>query len=540
MDRHIAVDNRGAIRHREVMSPDTTLRHSGRGIRRLALGSAAVSLGIAAMFYTFLPFSSDHGYYSYGAWRITQGDVPYRDVGCYDAPGIYAVHLVAHSVFGWDPAGFRRFDVLWTAMSLVISFVIVRRVAGRGAAWLAVAITGLLYVGFGYRETGQRETLTLPFILLLLLLHLRDRRGTGAWLAMGASVAAVFWLKPPVVLACVPVIAIELWGARGRSMLLLQRVAAIVSGVALVSLPVLAYFAAQGALRPLRECFVDYSAVYATVRYPVSTVLLFLTGILLQSPIAITGIVGIALLRRIEVMALIGVCALGAAASAALQAKLVTVHFVPMWFLLSLAASITLAWPWARAEAVPVTRRKVLRVLSAFMATAVVIEIAQLHTRAGHPRLLAQLIAGRGSMHIQREEERIARYLTNHTQPDDAILVWGVAAGSIYFLAQRPSPSRFLQVQPFTSELRETALVQGWKQEYLDSVRAVRPRYIVVMSKDAFPGIRTYDSEVALREWTELAQWIDANYREETLLEGRFRYRVLRLAESSPVSGAHE
>jgi hypothetical protein len=369
---------------------------------------------------------------------------------------------------------------------------------------------------------------------------MRGRRGTGAWLAMGASVAAVFWLKPPVVLACAPVIAIEFWAGRSRARLILQRVAAIGSGFALVSLPILGYFATQHALAPLRECFVDYSLVYATVRYPASTIFMFLAALLLRSPIALTGISGIALLRRIEAVLLIGACALGAAASAALQGKLVTVHFVPMWFLLSLAASIALAWPWARADAAPDGRRKALRVLSAIMAIAVAVEIGQLHVRAGHPQLLAQLIAGRGSMRIQREEEPIAHYLMNHTQPDDAILVWGVAAGSIYFLAQRPSTSRFLQVQPFTSELRETALVQGWKHEYLKSVTVARPRYIVVMSKDVFPGIRNYDSEVALREWTELAQWIDANYREETALEGRLRYRVLRLVEPSPASGAHE
>lgn len=513
---------------------------SGRVIRpaaalapALGIGAILLLLSAAGLLYTLLPLASDQAYYSYGAWRIAQGDVPYRDVGCYDAPGIYAVHLAAHSLFGWSQAGLRRFDVLWIAWALGILYAIGRHLKGPAAGWLAIAIAGLLYVGLGYRETAQREAFTLPFVLACILWHLRGGSGAMRDLGLGACAAAVFWLKPPVVLVCAPIFVAELWRARMQLRAMLQRVLGMGAGLALVSAPIGIYFLANDALQPLRECFVDYSAVYASIRYPAPTLARLLLRMVGLSSITGVAVYALVAMRGVAGMPVLAASVAGAIASAALQGKLAIVHLIPVWFLLSLAAAIGIVDLCRAAADATLMRRRLRRFVGVVVAIAILAELGWIYSRGQYPRLIGGMLAGK-SLEMRHEDYKVGRYLAAHTRPNDPILVWGVSAGLIYFVARRPTPSRLLQVYIFTSPLRDTALAQRWKAEYLQSVMASRPRYIVVLGRDAWPGIQNYDSEIALAEWPELSAWIAANYREETVLQGRVRYRLLALVDPPP------
>jgi hypothetical protein len=476
---------------------------------------ATVLLLAAGAAYTRLPFSADHGLYSYGAWRMAAGQLPYRDVGCYDAPGIYMVHGVAHALFGWDEAAVRELDLLWMGGALLLLHAIARRFAGSLGGWLAVALAAGVYLGLGYRETAQRDSFTVPFLLGALLIGLRPPSLRSS-VAIGALVAAVFWLKPPMILIAAPVVAARAWwpGTWSRSV---SHLASIAAGAAAVSAPIAAYFVISGTMDPFLECFVDYTRLYTSVRYPLVHQLAFLGESVVATPIGLAAIATFSGLVRARGLWLLGFATLGAFAAVLVQGKLLVSHMVPLWILLSLAAAIVLARGIQGEATWLPARRVVARVVASFGLVAAALQITTMHGTAGHPQLLASAWRT-GSFRVEREDAKVARYLMNHTKPNDRILVWGVGSGAVYFLARRPAPTRLLQTYAFTSPFRHEPFIDRWRAEYLAALERDPPQYFVVMGNDAFPGVMNIDSEEGLREWRELRAWVDAHYVVETQL----------------------
>jgi hypothetical protein len=506
---------------------------SERTRERVAVGCLIALLCALGFFYAQLPLAGDHGYYSFGAWRMTAGQVPYRDVGCYDAPGIYAIHLLAHSTLGWNAAGLRWFDVAWMVATVAVVFEVARRLGSRFAAWLAVALAMGVYVGLGYRETAQRDSFPILFTLGALLLALRVPVGVRACVALGACTAGVFWLKPPTILVCAPALLSALFGGAFFWRDRVRRAGAMALGFAAVSAPFLLYFAAEGALAPLAECMIEYSAVYSTVRYAAPLHARFFADFLLASPIALAAGAGLVAGRRERGIALLGWCTLAAIANVSIQGKLTIAHTMPLWFLLAIGAALAVGRAFDAARSAAPRRRRVLQAAAWIALLAMGVQVVSMHRQQRHGALLAQAWR-KGSLQIEREDVKVARYVASRTDPGDGVVVWGTGAGLIYFAARRPCPTRFLQAYPFASVLRDTPLVVRWKAEYLEALRRAPPRYFVVMGNDAFPNIRNLDSEQALRDWSELSGWLAAHYREEARMGGRYTYRILRLAEASP------
>ncbi len=508
--------------------------NAGSLIARVATSAALVA---SAAFYVRLPFSSDHGLYSYGAWRVSQGDVPYRDVGCYDAPGIYAVHGLAHGIFGWSESALRQLDVLWMAGALALLFAIARRIGGRLAGWLGITIAAFVYLGLGYRETAQRDSFTVLFLLATVLIALRPSSFLST-VVLGGCSAAVFWLKPPMILISAPALLLRVWpvpplGWGGSA----KHAGGLALGFAAVSLPIGVYLAWTGTTEPFIECFVDYTRLYASVRYPLAQQLAILLRSVLLTPIAGLALLAFVWLARERGVWLVALCTLGALVSVVVQGKQLTSHLVPLWMLLSLGAALAMARGFTSGVSSTGKRGIAAPVVAGVALALVALQVVELHSKAGHPQLIASAWKT-GSLRIEREDAKVARYLRAHTQPDDRIVVWGVGSGAVYFLAQRAAPTRFLQTYAFTSPFRDAPLIQRWRLEYLAALERTPPRYFVVMGNDAFPGVWNIDSERGLHEWPALQGWLDANYVTEAQMAGRYRWTIKRLASAAPLDAA--
>ena len=222
------------------------------------------------------PLIHDAPLMHYIAWRIGEGAVPYRDLFDMNFPGVYLLHMVVLKVFGSSDAGWRAFDLIWlTATSLAA--------AALAAPWgrLAAAGAGLFFAVYhlaaGAWQTGQRDFLLCPFLLLAALGVARwaERPGRQASLAWGGlAVGAGITIKPHAGLfaaALVVLVAIVARGAgRVNSRLasnggvpapgrLAARTAAVfVAAIVAPSLAVVAWLAVAGALPAWYEIVVGY------------------------------------------------------------------------------------------------------------------------------------------------------------------------------------------------------------------------------------------------------------------------------------------
>ena len=94
------------------------------------------------------------------------------------------------------------------------------------------------------------------------------------------------------------------------------------------------------------------------------------------------------------------------------------------------------------------------------------------------------------------EQLRVVNYLKRNSHPEDEVYMWGFTP-LINFLAQRRSPSRFVNDLPLVS----TWGLDRWRRELVGTLETKPPRYIVVARNDGIASVThtTVDSEQYLR-----------------------------------------
>jgi hypothetical protein len=116
-------------------------------------------------------------------------------------------------------------------------------------------------------------------------------------------------------------------------------------------------------------------------------------------------------------------------------------------------------------------------------------------------------------------------YLRQNSLPTDGVYVWGTAP-LINFLAQRPSPSRFVVNHP---------LISPWgpahcRQDLITELNCKPPRFILVERHDEIPFVTLTndDSEQCLRKYPALASFIADRYESVDNLVDFEIYRLKR------------
>jgi len=206
------------------------------------------------------PLIHDAPLMHYIAWRIGEGAVPYRDLFDMNFPGVYIVHVLALRLFGAGDAGWRAFDLAWlTAASLAA--------AALAAPWgrLAAAGAGLFFAAYhlaaGAWQTGQRDFLLCPFLLLAALGVARwaERPGARTSLAWGGlALGAGITVKPHAGLFAAALLVLVAVVARGEGRPVAAPAAVFAAALAAPALAVIIWLAVTGALPAWYEIVVGY------------------------------------------------------------------------------------------------------------------------------------------------------------------------------------------------------------------------------------------------------------------------------------------
>lgn len=468
------------------------------------LGAVLLALVPASPLFQRLT-SWDSGIFLYVGWRVTEGAVPYRDAWESKPPLIFAIDALGLFLGNGSRWGVWAIEVVSLLIAAVIAFALVKRAFGK---WTAIyASFAWLLNAFLAMDGGNyttEYTLPLQFACLWLIgtapeASLSTRRA----FVIGMLGGLLFWLKQNLIGIPTAVGLYLLVGliASSRKDLYARALVAMAAGGALISLLVLAPFAAQGALGQLWDAAFRYNFFYIQTTWVKRLLVLRHIPILIPAAgLALFGFIGWLLTavtalerarRRHDVDATLRqvlaelpgepapadrarlsrdqITALLRVGLIALPLELVLVslsgypfdhYFLALLPVCTIFAALTfrtILWALARVRiSRPATAAFMLSLLGVMAAFA-----------SDHVHGILGRITG-------RDNPPVIDYIVENTSPTDRVVIWGGEA-RVLFAARRASPSRFFTFLP----VRHAAADPKKVQEFLDEVLQRPPRLIL-------------------------------------------------------------
>jgi hypothetical protein len=145
-----------------------------------------------------IPLERDEGEYAYAGQLLLHGIPPYREAFNMKFPGVYAAYAMLMSVFGQSIAGIHLGLLLCNAATIVLVFLLGRRLFGSAAGAAASAAYALLSLGTGVYGTQAHAThfVVLPALAAsLLLLYAMDTGGFSALACSGLLFGVAVLMK---------------------------------------------------------------------------------------------------------------------------------------------------------------------------------------------------------------------------------------------------------------------------------------------------------------------------------------------------------
>jgi hypothetical protein len=444
------------------------------------------------------PLAHDAPIMHYMAWRIGEGAAPYRDLLDMNFPGVYLLHAAVLRLGGPGDGAWRVFDLAWLTFGC-LAVAAFAAPWGRGAAIGGALFFALHHLAAGPWQTGQRDFLLCPFLLVgaLGVVQWIERRTSLAPLAWGGlALGAGLTIKPHAALLAVALALLVLAEARRSAPANALSVAVFVVGVALPVLGVVIWVAAIGALPAWWALVVDYLLpLYSRLRQADPGFDRWRFWIPASLGIAL-GVTTVARRGRFTVRHGVALLGLGyGAVHFLVQGKGWEYHSYP-------AAAFAAVLLFSELE--PLVR---IRALAAVPLLASLALVALLLGSKG----AASATAAEGgwvSAKVRRASS-VAEGLRQHLGPGELVQVLDTTNGGIHalLLLHATQPTRFLYDFHFFHDTG-TSVVQALRRELLRGLQQRPPRCIVVMDAGWPAGGRE-----RLDTFPELARLLGEEYR---------------------------
>jgi len=504
-----------------------------RSLEPLVVLLAVLFVGLASL--TF-PFARDQGEYAYIAAATLEGRVPYRDLFNVKPPLTHVVHMAAIQTFGRSMMAIRLLDLVWQGATAFVILLIARSIFARpGVGTLSSIIYAFLYYSNDYWNTAQTDGfLNLPVSLAVLAFcAAQAKRDAWRFLACGAAIGVAILFKYPigVLLPLLSLLVIMQAGWRGVLHVLQLGIGCCVP-LAACGLMLIA----QGGLEDFLFIQFTYLPKYMQLGsdFPMTFrgFLSFLFGAVVGCAFlaAAAGLVCVARAKLVRQSWPVVLWGLAAIVHLVSQNKYYVYHSFP---LLAPASIFT-----AYLVVVLCDRFVASRSLWHGLALGCVFAMFMWYWGWGmgwyrHHDLL-RIVMGHGSLedvyegypkgrdYSVKAELGVARYVQQHTAPDDAIFIWGFEPG-VYFLAQRNCATRFIYNFPLMGDFALSRL----REEFIVSLERAMPLYILIVRDDAIPWVTGIpdDSQKAFVRFTRFHDLVMTRYTFETEIENFSLYR---------------
>lgn len=511
------------------------------------------------------PMWRDHGMYGNIARTILAGGTPYIDMWDIKPPPIYYLYAAAIAVIGPTTAAPRALDFVGFVLAAPALYLLASRLTGdrRVGVW-AVLTYGVFYFTETYASLSQSDSLvTIPMIYAVLCARLAsDSQGRRAllWaLAAGLVCGLIVWFKQ-YYLFFIAALALEhlirrrgTWRSRG----FLTEVAAFIAGSLITAGGLWLYFyskgmwsemliiaqgtAAYNALGYDWNEFVSSMRNYIYFRWSHWGAMLTLAALLpvggwLWQRLSRRPERQISSMKSIEIININGIRLIllwlgSGLAFMLIQAKGFDTHWLSMLPPLAICAgSSTVLWADILAARIKIVeqRSKIGQRLSAprLWQSIVVLLFIGIVLNSTWGRALPSILGWENQVeYFSRFREggdvrpaqslQLVQYLQQRVVPGDSIYIWGFRPEVAYMGGWHPATryqAQFPLVAPWYPD--------SWKQNNVDILWAALPPYIVVLQNDYMPWVTGSheDSHELLVRYTELSNWVSANYERDVVL----------------------
>jgi hypothetical protein len=439
----------------------------------------------------------------YVAWRIAEGDVPYRDIFDMNFPGTYLVHLAVLKLLGPGDLAWRCFDLLCLAAiaALIVAYC---RPFGRWSAILGALAFAAFHLANGVYNLGQRDFLIVPLLLAasLAIVRFREHKPCITYLLLaGLAMGSTLTIKPHAALfvALIGAAAMLMANKSGYSLVRAFLAYVIAAAAPVVALGIWLWII--GALGPLLSIVFDYLLpLYTTLgkfgRNPM--LLQRMSLVLLLSPLVLVSLWRIGFGDRGDFrrqLAALGL--LCGVVYYVAQGKWWVYHLYPL-------ACFACVTAFSFADRIRAEGGRAIRVV--FLINLLLFTVGAGYVESRHMRL---------EHRPHRKKLRVnwlRRNLAPRLSPSDKIQVFDTTQGGLHLLWELRcrQPTRFIYDFPLLAHEADQAYVQQLRREFLDDLKADPPKFLVVFRR-GWPdgGYRR------LKRFGELSEWIRRHYEVE-------------------------
>jgi hypothetical protein len=166
-----------------------------------------VLLGIVILFFSVIrirllsiPLERDEGEYAYAGQLMLQGIPPYRLAYNMKLPGTYAAYSLIMAIFGESPAGIHAGLLLVNAGTVILLFVLVKRLFGAQAGLVAGSSYALLSTSasvLGFAAHATHFVVLAAVGGILLLLKALESGRMSLYFGSGVLLGIAFVMKQP-------------------------------------------------------------------------------------------------------------------------------------------------------------------------------------------------------------------------------------------------------------------------------------------------------------------------------------------------------
>jgi hypothetical protein len=513
----------------------------------------------AALLITTFSFGRDQSIYATVGQGILAGKVPYRDLWDFKTPGIFFVFALAEGLFGHTMASARIVEALGLLLMAATLVALSRR-------WFNSALPGVfgaviaatVHLQLDFWHSGQPES--FGGMLTIFALYFATKPATPGrrilfWCFAGTCLGAAALMKPPLGGAAVVLAAYLARNySEGERRGIITGLAGMVFGAALPFVLCLFWFWAKGGMAAMVWTLRDFVPGYTALGWQGehhALEMFYYAAIEVMTRFSAwiaLGLAALFLLPKVsvgeirEILLLLG-CAVVHVAGVALQAKFFQYHYGATTPLLVLAAGLGWYKLWLRAW-LKRPQGLVLLALAAWLLLLMrkpvqdvpgnVLErsLARakflLRTKDFQTRQQLDAALHRAADYDLASNYRVAQWVTAHSGPKDALLVWGFEP-VIYWFSERTPATRFIYNVPQRSHWQtETS-----QRIFFEEVEKHRPKLVVVQHNDVFPGVTgdVTDSYADLPKFTALDRYVSSNYKFVQTLDD---FDLFERVESSP------